>query len=125
MTRYLIRRILWAVVLFIAVTMVTYMIFFIIPADPARLALRRRRRDAREVPSQGQVPVRGQGRRVHRRHRRRHGLLLLLLLDKTYTRSPAGLMAIPPGPALTGTAAMTEFVAVSITDTVVPLRLLT
>jgi peptide/nickel transport system permease protein len=38
MTRYLIRRILWAIVLFIAVTMVTYLIFFIIPADPARLA---------------------------------------------------------------------------------------
>jgi peptide/nickel transport system permease protein len=38
MFRYLIRRILWAVVLFIAVTMVTYVIFFIIPADPARLA---------------------------------------------------------------------------------------
>jgi peptide/nickel transport system permease protein len=38
MFRYLIRRILWAVVLFIAVTMVTYVIFFIIPANPARLA---------------------------------------------------------------------------------------
>jgi peptide/nickel transport system permease protein len=34
--RYLIRRILWAVVLFIAVTIVTYIIFFLIPADPAR-----------------------------------------------------------------------------------------
>jgi peptide/nickel transport system permease protein len=42
MTRYLIRRILWAIVLFIAVTMVTYMIFFIIPADPARLAVGQR-----------------------------------------------------------------------------------
>jgi peptide/nickel transport system permease protein len=38
MFRYLVRRILWAVVLFIAVTMVTYVIFFIIPANPARLA---------------------------------------------------------------------------------------
>jgi peptide/nickel transport system permease protein len=38
MFRYLVRRILWAVVLFIAVTMVTYVIFFIIPADPARQA---------------------------------------------------------------------------------------
>ena len=38
MTRYLIRRFLWAIVLFIAVTMVTYLIFFTIPADPARLA---------------------------------------------------------------------------------------
>jgi peptide/nickel transport system permease protein len=36
--RYLIRRLLWAAVLFIAVTAVTYVIFFIIPADPARLA---------------------------------------------------------------------------------------
>jgi peptide/nickel transport system permease protein len=36
--RYLIRRILWAIVLFVAVTVVTYVIFFIIPADPARQA---------------------------------------------------------------------------------------
>jgi peptide/nickel transport system permease protein len=36
--RYLIRRLLWAVVLFIAVTLVTYVIFFVIPADPAALA---------------------------------------------------------------------------------------
>jgi peptide/nickel transport system permease protein len=35
---YVIRRLLWAVVLFIAVTMVTYMIFYVIPAKPARLA---------------------------------------------------------------------------------------
>jgi peptide/nickel transport system permease protein len=35
--RYIIRRSLWAVVMFIAVTMVTYVIFFTIPADPARL----------------------------------------------------------------------------------------
>ena len=35
---YVIRRLLWAVVLFIAVTMVTYMIFYVIPANPARLA---------------------------------------------------------------------------------------
>jgi peptide/nickel transport system permease protein len=34
--RYVIRRLLWAVVLFLAVTVVTYIIFFIIPADPAR-----------------------------------------------------------------------------------------
>jgi peptide/nickel transport system permease protein len=38
MIRYLIRRLLWAVVLFIAVTIVTYVIFFVTPADPARLA---------------------------------------------------------------------------------------
>jgi peptide/nickel transport system permease protein len=36
--RYLIRRLLWAVVMFIAVSAVTYVIFFIIPADPARQA---------------------------------------------------------------------------------------
>jgi peptide/nickel transport system permease protein len=35
--RYIIRRILWACVLFLAVTIVTYIIFFVIPADPARL----------------------------------------------------------------------------------------
>jgi peptide/nickel transport system permease protein len=35
MIRYIIRRLLWAVVLFIAVTMVTYIIFFIVPANPA------------------------------------------------------------------------------------------
>jgi peptide/nickel transport system permease protein len=34
---YLIRRILWACVLFLAVTIVTYVIFFAVPADPARL----------------------------------------------------------------------------------------
>src|ERR671926_1336987 len=37
MVRYLIRRLLWAVVLFFAVTVVTYFLFFIIPADPAKL----------------------------------------------------------------------------------------
>jgi peptide/nickel transport system permease protein len=35
--RYLVRRILWALVLFIAVTMVSYIIFFLVPAEPARL----------------------------------------------------------------------------------------
>jgi len=35
-TRYLIRRLLWAVLLFFAVTVVSYILFFIIPADPAR-----------------------------------------------------------------------------------------
>ncbi|MBA3841386.1 MAG: ABC transporter permease [Actinobacteria bacterium] len=38
MLRYLIRRLLWAVLLFVAVTIVTYIIFYAIPADPARLA---------------------------------------------------------------------------------------
>src|SRR5438093_7696532 len=38
MIRYFIRRLLWASVLLFAVTLVTYVIFFIVPADPARLA---------------------------------------------------------------------------------------
>jgi peptide/nickel transport system permease protein len=38
MFRYIVRRLLWACVLFLAVTMVTYVIFFIIPNDPAVLA---------------------------------------------------------------------------------------
>jgi peptide/nickel transport system permease protein len=36
--RYLIRRLLWAAVLFVVITVVTYVIFFIIPANPAKLA---------------------------------------------------------------------------------------
>ena len=36
MAAYLIRRVLWAVVLFLAVTAITYAIFFVIPVDPAR-----------------------------------------------------------------------------------------
>jgi peptide/nickel transport system permease protein len=35
--RYLIRRLLWACVLFFVVTLVTYVIFFIVPANPAKL----------------------------------------------------------------------------------------
>jgi peptide/nickel transport system permease protein len=35
--QYLIRRLLWAIVLFIAVTLVSYIIFFLVPAEPARL----------------------------------------------------------------------------------------
>jgi len=38
MYRYTVRRVLWAAALFIAVTMITYIIFFVIPADPAVLA---------------------------------------------------------------------------------------
>jgi peptide/nickel transport system permease protein len=38
MLQYLIRRVLWACVLFVAITIVAYVIFFIIPADPAKLA---------------------------------------------------------------------------------------
>jgi peptide/nickel transport system permease protein len=46
MFRYLIRRLLWAAVLFVAVTIVTYIIFFITPADPARLVAGRGATDA-------------------------------------------------------------------------------
>jgi peptide/nickel transport system permease protein len=38
MFQYLVRRLLWAVVLFLTITVVAYVIFFIIPADPAALA---------------------------------------------------------------------------------------
>jgi peptide/nickel transport system permease protein len=37
MIRYLIRRLLWALLLFLAVTIVTYVIFFIAPSNPERL----------------------------------------------------------------------------------------
>ncbi len=37
MFRYLVRRLLWAGVLFLAVTFVTYVIFFLVPASPGRL----------------------------------------------------------------------------------------
>ena len=37
MFRYLVRRILWAVFLFIVVTFVTFVIFFMTPANPGRL----------------------------------------------------------------------------------------
>jgi peptide/nickel transport system permease protein len=38
MFHFLVRRLLWALVLFIAVTVVTYVIFYVTPSDPARLA---------------------------------------------------------------------------------------
>jgi peptide/nickel transport system permease protein len=38
MLQFLIRRLLWAVFLFVCVTMITYVLFFIVPADPARQA---------------------------------------------------------------------------------------
>ncbi len=38
MAGYFARRLLWAVVLFVAVTLVTYVVFFVVPANPARLA---------------------------------------------------------------------------------------
>src|SRR5919202_1808764 len=37
MLRYLVRRMLWAAVLFVAVTLVAYVLFFLIPTNPARL----------------------------------------------------------------------------------------
>jgi peptide/nickel transport system permease protein len=37
-SRYIIRRLLWAIALFFAVTAITYVIFFMIPADPAAQA---------------------------------------------------------------------------------------
>jgi peptide/nickel transport system permease protein len=37
-TQYLIRRAFWAFFLFIVATMITYVIFFVVPADPALLA---------------------------------------------------------------------------------------
>jgi peptide/nickel transport system permease protein len=36
MFRYLVRRLLWAVLLFIVITFVTFVVFFMAPADPAR-----------------------------------------------------------------------------------------
>ena len=38
MTQFLIRRIFWAIFLFFAATIITYLIFWVIPADPARIA---------------------------------------------------------------------------------------
>lgn len=38
MLPFLIRRTLWAVALFLATTVITYVIFYVIPADPAALA---------------------------------------------------------------------------------------
>lgn len=38
MFRYLIRRLIWAAVLFVVITLVTFVIFFIIPVDPAKQA---------------------------------------------------------------------------------------
>jgi peptide/nickel transport system permease protein len=38
MTQFLIRRIFWAIFLFFVATIITYVIFWVIPADPAQLA---------------------------------------------------------------------------------------
>jgi peptide/nickel transport system permease protein len=37
-TQYLIRRTFWALFLFVVATMITYIIFFVVPSDPALLA---------------------------------------------------------------------------------------
>ena len=37
MGRYLVRRLLWAALLFVVVTLATYVLFFLIPNDPAKL----------------------------------------------------------------------------------------
>ena len=46
MVEYLIRRILWAIVLFLAITVCAYILFFIIPTNPAALACGQRASDA-------------------------------------------------------------------------------
>jgi peptide/nickel transport system permease protein len=38
MFQYFVRRLLWAIVLFVGVTLITYVLFFLVPADPARQA---------------------------------------------------------------------------------------
>src|SRR6266699_6131800 len=38
MIRYLIRRLLWACALFVVITIVTFVIFFMIPVNPAKQA---------------------------------------------------------------------------------------
>jgi peptide/nickel transport system permease protein len=44
--QYLIRRVLWACVLFVAITIVAYVIFFVIPVNPAKLACGQRASEA-------------------------------------------------------------------------------
>jgi peptide/nickel transport system permease protein len=39
--QYIVRRLLWAVVLFFAITMVSYIVFFVIPTEPQRIGLGR------------------------------------------------------------------------------------
>ena len=38
MIRYIIRRLIWAVGLFLAVTLIGFVLFYLIPADPAKFA---------------------------------------------------------------------------------------
>ena len=63
MTRYIIRRLLWAVVLFLAVTVVTFVIFFVIPVNPAAMVagkaatpLEIKRVTARALPRPADLP---------------------------------------------------------------------
>ena len=44
MVRYVIRRLLWAVVLFLAVTVLTFVMFYVIPVNPAAWSPARPRR---------------------------------------------------------------------------------
>jgi peptide/nickel transport system permease protein len=44
--RYLARRFIWAAVLFVAVTLVAYVLFFLVPNDPARLVAGKAATDA-------------------------------------------------------------------------------
>src|SRR4051794_25049485 len=37
MTRYLVRRLFWAAVSFFVVTVLTFILFFVVPSDPARV----------------------------------------------------------------------------------------
>jgi peptide/nickel transport system permease protein len=39
MARFLARRLLWAIFLFVVATMLTYLVFFIVPGDPALIAV--------------------------------------------------------------------------------------
>src|SRR5581483_5008647 len=38
MIRYIIRRLIWAIALFLTVTLIGFVLFYLIPADPARIA---------------------------------------------------------------------------------------
>jgi peptide/nickel transport system permease protein len=49
MTEFLIRRVFWAIFLFFAATMVTYVIFYVIPVNPALLAAGNGRTDPHTV----------------------------------------------------------------------------
>ena len=61
MLQYLIRRLLWAIVLFVAVTIVTYVIFYVTPSDPARLAAGQGATPADVAARRGAAPPRRAG----------------------------------------------------------------